>query len=500
MYRFVDITKQQSVVDLPSEAMQVNGVYLENEISGYRTLYTEGRETLETEISTIDNDYIDGAIEDSARDLSRAVRVHFLLVSHSPAEFREKFHRLNRLLRTRDSVFIFRDEPDKYLKGTKTDITDVEPGRLATEGCINIVCNDPYKYAIDEKVVKLTPSGASEDVEIYYEGSKEVYPVFTARMAGGPNSFLAFSNQTGAIIRFGDADSQGQDDTDEILVYDNGYADLAMWEFNTAHVPSYGGLTRVQNGVPALPVNSITPKTYGTGPNAWHGMALSKEVSQSSAFRFTWRCEFWQEDGSATQSELVCSVSDGDGTEIAGVRYVYDKTRAATKVSVELYAGGALRKTIQAASFSTNGLSGKGCGESSISKSGSYILFDIAGQKHSFVVDELEATQSAGVNFYFGAYGSSAGMQVSQLYASSFTIYLEGKAVVASDLKKGDVVTINCRDATPYLNGAVQYGLGRIDNEWQGMRIVPGRNVITCQSSAWSKGVEYEIRYREAWL
>ena len=153
MYRFVDITKQQSVVDLPSEAMQVNGVYLENEISGYRTLYTEGRETLETEISTIDNDYIDGAIEDSARDLSRAVRVHFLLVSHSPAEFREKFHRLNRLLRTRDSVFIFRDEPDKYLKGTKTDITDVEPGRLATEGCINIVCNDPYKYAIDEKVV-----------------------------------------------------------------------------------------------------------------------------------------------------------------------------------------------------------------------------------------------------------------------------------------------------------------------------------------------------------
>ena len=69
MYRFVDITKQQSVVDLPSEAMQVNGVYLENEISGYRTLYTEGRETLETEISTIDNDYIDGAIEDSARDL-----------------------------------------------------------------------------------------------------------------------------------------------------------------------------------------------------------------------------------------------------------------------------------------------------------------------------------------------------------------------------------------------------------------------------------------------
>ena len=73
MYRFVDITKQQSVVDLPSEAMQVNGVYLENEISGYRTLYTEGRETLETEISTIDNDYIDGAIEDSARDLSRAV-------------------------------------------------------------------------------------------------------------------------------------------------------------------------------------------------------------------------------------------------------------------------------------------------------------------------------------------------------------------------------------------------------------------------------------------
>ena len=50
MYDFIDIMEVQNDSSLPAEAVSINGVYLENEVEGYRTLYVTGRELLETEI------------------------------------------------------------------------------------------------------------------------------------------------------------------------------------------------------------------------------------------------------------------------------------------------------------------------------------------------------------------------------------------------------------------------------------------------------------------
>ena len=44
MYDFIDITESQTGNDIPSEAINVNGEYIEEHLPGYRTLYTEGRE------------------------------------------------------------------------------------------------------------------------------------------------------------------------------------------------------------------------------------------------------------------------------------------------------------------------------------------------------------------------------------------------------------------------------------------------------------------------
>lgn len=498
MYRFVDINEKQSVTDLPAEAMQVNGAYLENEIPGYRTLYTEGRETLTTEISTIDSDYVDGAIEDSARDLSRVIRVWFLLTARSPQDFREKFNRLNRILRERDSVFIFEDEPDKFFRGTKTDITEIEPGKLMTKGCIEITCNDPYKYSVNEKSVTLVSSG---NIVIDYEGSKETFPAFTASMTAGPNGYLAFSNQTGALIRFGNIASADSQQTDETVIFEQGYNEMSLWDANSADIPSYGGSARSLTGTIAPPALNLKPGSYGSGVNAWHGVAVSRSVLASDSFRFDWSHSFWQEDSNAKQAEFICTVSDANGSEIAGVRYVYDRSRAANKIDIELYVSGTLRKTWQAVSYHSNSYTGDGHGSSSISKSGGYILFDIAGHKYGVTEAGMENTEAVKVNFFFGVYGSSAGMQTSQIYSSGFISYSTEKVTGTADhFKKGDVVTVDCKEAASYLNGVLQYGLGDIRNEWQGMKLVPGKNVITCQASSWSKGVGFEIRYREAWL
>ena len=43
MYEFRDINENITLIPIPTEAMQINGVYLESEIEGYRTLYVKGK-------------------------------------------------------------------------------------------------------------------------------------------------------------------------------------------------------------------------------------------------------------------------------------------------------------------------------------------------------------------------------------------------------------------------------------------------------------------------
>ena len=50
MYEFVDTNQAGSKNSLPSEALQIDGEYIENLIDGYRTLYVIGRELLGSEI------------------------------------------------------------------------------------------------------------------------------------------------------------------------------------------------------------------------------------------------------------------------------------------------------------------------------------------------------------------------------------------------------------------------------------------------------------------
>ena len=43
MYKFIDTTESQDNTELPSEALYINGTYIENEIEGYQTLSAEER-------------------------------------------------------------------------------------------------------------------------------------------------------------------------------------------------------------------------------------------------------------------------------------------------------------------------------------------------------------------------------------------------------------------------------------------------------------------------
>lgn len=152
MYAFVDTVNSGIVgTNLPTEAMSYNGVYLENEIDGYRTLSVTGRELMESEVTDQEIDGMDGSYYRYKTTPARTITVKYQLRARGSREFRDAFNKMNKLLSSEQVKVIFNDESDKYFIGTKTSNTQVDGGSNNVIGEIEIYCTDPRKYSTTEK-------------------------------------------------------------------------------------------------------------------------------------------------------------------------------------------------------------------------------------------------------------------------------------------------------------------------------------------------------------
>lgn len=221
MYRFVDITEAAEGMELPSEAMQINGEYLEDLVPGYRTLSVSGRESLSPEIESFHTGIRDGSSRKSRRYQERIITVKYQLVAKSNEEFREAYNKLGGILNTEDAQLIFRDEPDKYFIGTPSLIEEVEPGRNAVVGELEFLCLDPFKYSVVE--YEAIPDMLQGSILLDYHGTYKSFPVLEADFyretdtsadgsasnlltGKGDCGFVAFFNETKKIIQLGDPD------------------------------------------------------------------------------------------------------------------------------------------------------------------------------------------------------------------------------------------------------------------------------------------------------
>lgn len=134
MYNFVDTTESPGAIPLPAEAMSYGGVYIENEIEGYRTLYVNGREKISAYINYDETQTMDGASFRNMRYEPRTLIVGFQLICETAAGMMESYNRLLHILSKKQAQIIFYDEQDKFYTGTKTKITNTPPGRLAVTG------------------------------------------------------------------------------------------------------------------------------------------------------------------------------------------------------------------------------------------------------------------------------------------------------------------------------------------------------------------------------
>ena len=215
MYEFIDTIEHSEGASLPSEAVMINGEYIENQIEGYRTLTVEGREALSPEISYFETGVRDGSVRKGKRYPARVLRITYQLKAKTNEEFRAAYNKLGQILDVEDAILIFNDEKDKFYKGTPAAVGEVPPGKNTVIGEFEILCLDPFKYSVAE--YEAEPDLDSGSILIDYGGTYKSFPTLqasffkedeasedgesvTALTGSGDCGYVAFFNEDEKII------------------------------------------------------------------------------------------------------------------------------------------------------------------------------------------------------------------------------------------------------------------------------------------------------------
>ena len=273
MYNFRDTTEFSEGAILPSEAMSINGIYIENIIAGYRTLQVQGREALSPEIETTETGIRDGSRLASKRYPARIITITYQLIAESNEAFREAYNQLAKILNVENAELIFNDEPDKYFVGTPSTIQSVDGGRNAVKGEFEILCVDPFKYSVE--VYEAIPSVEDGAILIDYNGTYKAHPTLEAEFyheddasedgtqsvaltGKGDCGYVAFFNDDEKIIQLGNpneenaetfAKSQTLTNTNFSTSSSWGVSNQSIWAVNkglltSEHVQHVGTLGR----------------------------------------------------------------------------------------------------------------------------------------------------------------------------------------------------------------------------------------------------------------
>ena len=204
---------------LPTEAVSINGRYLEKTIDGYSTLYVKGRESLGIDLSTYSVGTAHGEKIKGSRYPARTLTVGFQLLCANEQEFRFRFNQLNNILSIGEADFIFHDEEDKFFTGTPIMDAAIEPGRNCVTGEWKIYCAYPFKRSVEPIVLTsedeegVVISGNTATFTFDYKGVMPARPLLRCAFASaktdgdynedGDCGFVAFLNQDESIIQLG---------------------------------------------------------------------------------------------------------------------------------------------------------------------------------------------------------------------------------------------------------------------------------------------------------
>lgn len=504
-------------VDLGAEAVKINGIYLEDAISGFTTLRTTGREVLTKEINT--SSYkSDGSVFDDTRYPERIITVEYVIQTTSLQDYRDKYTQLLGMLDGEEVDIQFNDDINKFLTGTiSVDEPDEKYG-LVCHGTYTVKCANPFKYST--AVYTATPTsydGASAQFVFNYNGTYPAHPVLQAEFAGalvggdysddGDCGYVAFMDEDENIIQLGNPEAIDLDASKTAgQIVNRVFTTIA--DFSTTGGKTWGNKAISGSSSPNITITDANwnkgasqslkyvKPTYGSG-SAWHGPILHYPITngaQNFEISLVHRLNC---DAAAELGSFECGAYNINGSTykmVAGI--VIDKTANGTNGTVRYIVDGVQRgtATIDLSYYNTNFgyckktavnqtqwynkkkkkwqttkikgaktrtvITGYNYTQSnlntSIKKAGSVYTFKVGNLAAvSYTVGNTENLLAHNVSLHFGANGTNAALHTNAVSTLKFTRNA-GASFADTDnvFTAGDIIEADCSDASIYLKRA----------------------------------------------
>ncbi|MDH5017587.1 distal tail protein Dit [Limosilactobacillus fermentum] len=181
-FRDIDIDRRIREPDYPAEMVSYGGHWLDQEVTGFRTLASTGRHEFTRQVNATDRAG-DGATYLSSRLEARKIEVGFYLVATTITEFNERVARLKQILATPNQPIVFHDDPTYHFTGTVTGLTFDEP-TLSTKGKIEFSLQDPFaRSAVIKREANGNSVAVSNDGLVYQQTPKRLIFTPTSQVA-----------------------------------------------------------------------------------------------------------------------------------------------------------------------------------------------------------------------------------------------------------------------------------------------------------------------------
>lgn len=508
MYAFVNTVNSGIVgTNLPTEAMSYNGVYLENEIDGYRTLSVTGRELMESEVTDQEIDGMDGSYYRYKTTPARTITVKYQLRARGSREFRDAFNKMNKLLSGEQVKVIFNDESDKYFIGTKTSNTQVDGGSNNVIGEIEIYCSDPRKYSTTEKEFTATDGV----LNIVNEGTVPVsvdYDITTTSETG----YIGLVSEEG-IMQYGkieELDGETYKQSEWLASIDDFYKCSDDIGGTDVMHPSYG-----TNGTLAehtwfdkkfIGLGSVGTKK-GNANGGLRTLVLPADSSGDASGAKNFYCWFhlcFYAGLMGQTGEMCINFLTEDDKFICGCNW-YKTDAIGNTGHYEIWANGKVLKNWQ---FTTSHLQAQNpfyykWGSCDVLKEGANIRFFFWARYYNFYIPEIENMKCAKIQIAFKQWGDRSGNKVMSMMGFDVIDFekmnVEKWKDIPNRYPSSTKITIDGKSSRIYVNG-----MARLEDEVLGTQYFKapvGTSEVKVTCSEWTKSQPtVKARIREAWL
>lgn len=513
MYQFTDVNGPCHGTALSAEALCYNGVWIEDAIEGFRTLYTSGREQIERTIKDVESAVRDGNIYSHSRLEPRTITVGYQLTSRDADDFRQQYNNLLSILDVTQARVIFADEPDKYFVGTKTQVGEIDAGRLNVTGEIEIYCADPLKYST--KLYSTTTEDAVL-LKVNYAGSHSAYPKMVVDVRA-PLTGLQFGQFTGTKEAYIDIGDRQKTQDIDIAEYDRVKKYVA--DFSGLNAPSdwtYSGKKAVidtyddtwTEGAASSDAftckDGLLTRTDSGTTSEWEGIALTRSIAESDYGdgSAVWRVNPVLQFQSGKAGGMILALYKA-GKEIVKIALKQAEFGAGSIILYIRTAETAQEKVILAEDINL---------EFDGSQEIVFAMYYDTNKLYGYVaVDEYEYKTELDVDYPKPDTATvvlmnhrDRSMCTNGLKNAEFVSYAGAKVSTDANciLQFYDRLELDCAAAEIRKNGVPAPYLGSITNGWEQFALVNGTNYFDVSySDGMTRGrPDITVKYREAYL